>query len=141
MSPMEFPNNDHPVLIFDGVCNLCEWLVIFVVKRDRRGRFKFVAAQSELGRLLQQQSEVDAIGNTTMILLKNGKVFTKSDAAIEIAKDLDGLWRLLAAFGVIPKALRDLIYGWIGNNRYKWFGYKNQCMLPAEELKRRFLSQ
>lgn len=131
--------NDHPVLIFDGVCNLCEWLVVFVVKRDRRGYFRFVPAQSDIGRQIQQRYEADAIRDSTMILLKNGQVFSKSDAAIEIAKNLDGLWKFLVVLGVIPKSFRDWVYGWIANNRYKWFGRKNHCLMPTEDLRGRFL--
>jgi predicted DCC family thiol-disulfide oxidoreductase YuxK len=131
--------NEHPVLIFDGVCNLCEWLVVFVVKRNRRGNIRFVAAQSDIGEQLQRQYDADAIRDSTMVLLKNEKVYSKSDAAIEIAKELDGLWKLLVVFGAIPKFLRDWIYAWIGENRYKWFGRKSQCLTPSADLKNRFL--
>jgi len=106
--------NEHPVLIFDRVCNLCEWLVVFVVKRDRRGNIRFVAAQSDIGQCLQKQFETDAIRDSTMVLLKNGQVFSKSDAAIEIVKNLDGLWKLRVVLGTIPKSLRDWIYACIG---------------------------
>jgi predicted DCC family thiol-disulfide oxidoreductase YuxK len=131
--------NEHPVLVFDGVCNLCEWLVVFVVKRDRRGKIRFVAAQSDIGQQLQEQYGADAIRDSTMILLKNGQVYCKSDAAIAIAKELDGLWKLLVVFAAIPKSLRDWIYAWIGENRYKWFGRKSQCLIPSADLKSRFL--
>jgi predicted DCC family thiol-disulfide oxidoreductase YuxK len=133
--------NDHPVLIFDGLCNLCKWLVVFVVKRDRHGNFRIAAAQSEIGQHLQRQYEADAIRDSTMVLLKNGQVYSKSDAAIEIAKDVDGLWKLLVVLGALPKSLRDWIYGWIGENRYKWFGRNSKCLMPSEDLKRRFLGR
>lgn len=96
-------------------------------------------AQSEVGQRLQKQIDIDALGNTTMILLKDGQIYTKSDAAIEIAKDLDGSWKLLKILAIAPKSLRDFSYTWIGNNRYKWFGFKDQCLLPTEELESRFI--
>lgn len=139
MHSTELSVNDHPVLIFDGVCNLCEWLVIFVVKRDQRARIKFVTAQSEVGQQLQRQNDIDVVSDTTMVLLKNSQVYTRSDAAIEIARDLDGLWKLLSLLAVIPKPLRDSLYGWIGKNRYRWFGIKKRCLLPNKDLKSRFL--
>ena len=128
-----------PTLIFDGVCNLCEGLVIFVVNRDKDAKFKFVTAQSPTGRRLQQANGVDAMEDTTMVLLKDDKVFTRSDAAIEVARELDGPWKMLAILAMVPRPLRDRVYTWIGNNRYKWFGIKKQCLLPTRELESRFL--
>jgi predicted DCC family thiol-disulfide oxidoreductase YuxK len=139
MKLAELATDKHPLLIFDGVCNLCEWLVIFIVKRDKRSKFRFVAAQSELGQQIQQRNDIDAIRDSSMILLKDGQIFTRSDAAIEIAKELDGPWTLLRVLAIFPRSLRDLVYTWIGNNRYKWFGFKNQCLLPTEELASRFI--
>jgi predicted DCC family thiol-disulfide oxidoreductase YuxK len=139
MNLTELATDKHPVLIFDGVCNLCEWLVIFIVKRDKEAKFRFVPAQSELGQQIQQRNGVDAVRNSTMILLKDGQIFTRSDAAIEIAKDLDSPWTLLRVLAIFPKSLRDSVYTWIGNNRYKWFGFKNQCLLPTKELASRFI--
>jgi predicted DCC family thiol-disulfide oxidoreductase YuxK len=133
------PENKHPVLIFDGVCNLCEALVIFIVKRDKNATFRFITAQSEVGQRIQKQIGVDAIRNTTMILLKNGQIFTQSDAAIEVAKGLDGPWKLLTILVIIPRPLRDRCYSWIGKNRYTWFGSKDQCLLPTKELESRFI--
>lgn len=137
--PLDSHPNKHPVVIFDGVCNLCEALVIFIIKRDKRAVFRFVTAQSEMGQQIQKQYGVDAIRDTTMILLKEDHIFVQSDAAIQIAKDLDGLWKLLTIMVVIPKPLRDACYRWIGNNRYKWFGSKIQCLLPTKELESRFI--
>jgi len=129
-----------PVLIFDGVCNLCEALVIFIIKRDKGAVFRFATAQSETGQRLQKQYGVDAIGDTTMILLKDDHIFVQSDAAIQVAKQLDGPWKLLAVLAVIPRPLRDACYRWIGNNRYKWFGSKSHCLMPTRELEARFIS-
>lgn len=130
---------DQPIIIFDGVCNLCEYSVQFIVKYDRHGRFKFVSAQSEKGKVLQRLHGVDTLQEGTVILLKGDYVYIKSDAAIEIAKDLDGLWRFLYVLKFIPKPVRDFIYSIISKNRYRWFGKKSECLLPDNNIKERFL--
>jgi predicted DCC family thiol-disulfide oxidoreductase YuxK len=130
---------DRPLIIFDGVCNLCEYSLLFIVKNDRQARFKFVSAQSERGKELQRLHGVDTLKDGTVILLKNDQVYVKSDAAVEIAKDLDGLWRLLYVFKFIPKPVRDLVYSIISKNRYRLFGQKNECMLPDKNIKDRFI--
>jgi predicted DCC family thiol-disulfide oxidoreductase YuxK len=138
MDPTKFPLEPHPVLIFDGVCNLCEWSVVFIVKRDKNAKFRFVAALSGLGQELQQEFGIDAMRDTTMVLLKDGKLYTKSDAAIEIAKDLDGLWKALRVISVLPRSWRDSAYTYIANNRYRWFGQKHECLLPGDDVRSRF---
>ncbi len=130
---------DQPIIIFDGVCNLCEYSVQFIVKHDRQARFKFVSAQSERGKVLQRIYGVDTLQDGTVILLKGDQVYVKSDAAVEIAKDLDGLWRFLHVFTFIPKPARDLVYSVISQNRYRWFGKNNECLLPDNNIKGRFL--
>jgi predicted DCC family thiol-disulfide oxidoreductase YuxK len=130
---------DQPLIIFDGVCNLCEYSVKFIIKNDRQGRFKFVSAQSDRGKELQRLHGVDTFKDSSVILLKNDQVYVKSDAAVEIAKDLEGLWRFLHVFKFIPKPVRDLVYSIISKNRYRWFGRKNQCLLPDKNIKNRFL--
>lgn len=130
---------DQPIIIFDGLCNLCEYSVQFIIKKDRQARFKFVSAQSERGKDLQHLYGVDTLQDGTVILLKGDQVYVKSDAAVEIAKDLDGLWRFLHVFKFIPKPARDLVYSIISKNRYRWFGKKNECLLPDSNIKERFL--
>jgi predicted DCC family thiol-disulfide oxidoreductase YuxK len=130
---------DQPIIIFDGVCNLCEYSVQFIVKHDRQARFKFVSAQSERGKVLQRIYGVDTLQDGTIILLKGDHVYVKSDAAVEIAKDLDGLWRFLYYVKFILKPARDFIYSIISKNRYRWFGKKNECLLPDNNIKERFL--
>ena len=130
---------DQPIIIFDGVCNLCEYSVQFIVKHDRQARFKFVSAQSERGKVLQRIYGVDTLQDGTVILLKGDHVYVKSDAAVEIAKDLDGLWRFLYYVKFILKPARDFIYSIISKNRYRWFGKKNECLLPDNNIKERFL--
>jgi predicted DCC family thiol-disulfide oxidoreductase YuxK len=131
--------SDQPVIIFDGVCNLCEFSVRFIVKHDRHATFKFVSAQSEKGKVLQRLCGVDTLNDGTVIVLRNAQVYVHSDAALHIAKHLDGLWRFLYVFRFIPKPIRDYFYAIISKNRYRWFGKKNECLLPDDDLKQRFL--
>jgi predicted DCC family thiol-disulfide oxidoreductase YuxK len=131
--------SEHPTIVFDGVCNLCEWSVVFVIRRDAAGRFRFASAQSAAGARLQRRHGISAIEAGTVILIKDGRVYTKSDAALEIAKDLDGPWRALAVLAVVPRPLRNWVYSFIGDRRYAWFGKKAQCLVPTRELADRFL--
>ena len=130
---------DQPIIIFDGVCNLCEYSVQFIIKYDRQATFKFVSAQSERGKVLQRIHGVDTLQDGTVIFLKDDHVYVKSDAAVEIAKDLDGLWRFLYYFKCIPKPARDSIYSIISKYRYRWFGKQSECLLPNDNIKERFL--
>lgn len=131
--------SDQPVIIFDGVCNLCEFSVRFIVKHDRRARFKFASAQSEKGKALQRMCGVDTLNDGTVILLRNDQVYVHSDAALQIAKNLDGVWRFLYVFRFLPKPIRDYLYSIISKNRYRWFGKKDECLLPDDVLCKRFL--
>jgi predicted DCC family thiol-disulfide oxidoreductase YuxK len=130
---------DQPIIIFDGVCNLCEYSVKFIVKNDHQARFKFVSAQSEKGQNLQRICGVDTLQDGTVILLKNDQVYVKSDAALQIAKDLDGLWRFLYVLKYIPKPIRDFFYAIVSRHRYRWFGKKTECLLADKKMKERFL--
>ena len=100
----------QPIIIFDGVCNLCEFSVRFIINNDRHAKFKFIAAQSEIGMDFQRRYSVNALREGTVILLKGDQVYDKSDAAVEIAKDLDGPWKFLRVFKFIPKPVRDFMY-------------------------------
>ena len=131
---------EEPIVVFDGVCNLCEDSVAFIIARDPGAKFKFVSAQSPIGKEIQERYGIDAIEDETVILIKNGKVFTHSDAGLEIAKDLNGSWSLLRYAKAVPRPIRNKVYSTIAKNRYKWFGKKNECMLPSSEIKARFLS-
>jgi predicted DCC family thiol-disulfide oxidoreductase YuxK len=129
----------YPVVIFDGVCNLCEQSVNFIIRHDRNGRFRFVSAQSETGRVLQQHYGVDAMADETVILIKDGKAYTRSDAAMEIARDLDDAWQWLAVGRFVPARIRNPLYSAIARNRYRWFGKKDQCLMPDADIKSRFI--
>ena len=136
---MQMGKKDQPIIIFDGVCNLCRYSVAFIVKNDRHARFKFVSAQSQKGIDLQHMCGVDTLQDGTVILLKNDEVYVSSDAALHIAKDLDGPWRFLYVLRFIPKRARDLLYSIISKNRYRWFGKMNECLVPDKNIKERFL--
>ncbi len=128
------------LLLFDGVCNLCNGFVQWVIVRDKKGIFKFAALQSETG-----QQELKKLGKNTetfdsVVLIAGSKVLTQSDAAIEVAAQLGGIWSLAPLLRVFPRLLRNAVYNWVARNRYRWFGKREQCMLPRPEWKDRFLT-
>lgn len=127
------------LVLFDGVCNLCTGSVQFIIRRDPRGKFKFAPIQSALGQQLLQQSGL-ADGVDSFVLVTRGKVLTRSDAAIEVARRLGGPWRLGAALGrLVPRRWRDAVYQFIADRRLAWFGQSTRCMVPSDELRSRFL--
>ncbi|WP_196893835.1 thiol-disulfide oxidoreductase DCC family protein [Aureivirga marina] len=130
---------DKSVIFFDGVCNLCNNSVIFIIKRDSKNHFLFAPLQSEESKKLLQHYKYTVSELNTILLLENNKIFTKSSAALRIARKLKGLWFLMAIFLIIPKPIRDLVYDFIAKNRYKWFGKKESCMIPTPETKAKFL--
>ena len=129
------------IVIFDGVCNLCEFSVNFIFERDTAGHFSFTPAQSPLGSSLLRHFGINTSRLDTVVLVRGERAFTRSAAAIEIASGLDMPWNLLAVFKAVPEPLRDMMYDLIAQNRYQMFGKKEECMLPSEELRRRFLEQ
>ncbi len=127
------------IIVFDGICNLCESSVNFVIRWDKKGQFKFAQAQSQIGIDLQNQYGINILDLETMILVKGEVAYTKSDAAIEIAKNLDGYWKMFSFIIVVPKSVRDWVYSRIAKNRYRWFGKKDSCMIPTVDSRSRFL--
>ncbi|WP_312096453.1 thiol-disulfide oxidoreductase DCC family protein [Niallia sp.] len=125
------------IILFDGVCNLCNSSVQFIIKRDPKKQFFFASLQSEVGKSLLEKhhlSDVDSV-----VLIKKNKRYIESDAALEICRYLSNGWKLLTILKIIPSFLRDPLYRYIARNRYKWFGKRESCMLPTEEMKKRFL--
>lgn len=131
--------NKKPIILFDGVCNLCNGAVQFVIKRDPGGKFLFASLQSEEGKKLLEQFQLPPEDLSSFVLIEDEKIFTRSTGALKVAKQLKGAIKLLYAFIIVPKFIRDGVYNWIARNRYKWFGKQNECMLPNPELKERFL--
>ena len=130
---------EGPVILFDGVCNLCTASVQFVIARDRRRLFKFASLQSPVAEALlgPELEQGERLGS--MLLIAGGKVYRRSSAALRIARRLDGLWPLLAIFLLVPRPLRDFVYDWIGSRRYRFFGKRETCWIPDPDLKERFL--
>ncbi|MCG8383935.1 MAG: thiol-disulfide oxidoreductase DCC family protein [Cytophagales bacterium] len=128
------------IIFFDGVCNLCNGAVNFIIDRDRHGRFLFASLQSGLAKDKLDPTGVDVSKLDSIVLLKkDGTVREKSSAVLHIAKRLGGGWPLMYVFMLLPKPIRDLAYDFIARNRYKWFGRQDQCRMPTPELRQRFL--
>lgn len=127
------------IVLFDGVCNLCNNAVDFIIKRDKDNSFKFGALQDRTLRKLLHSYRIKEDYIDSLILIRSDKVYYRSSAALEIAKKLSGLWPLLYVFIIIPSLIRDPIYDWIARNRYNWFGKKETCRIPTKEELEKFL--
>jgi predicted DCC family thiol-disulfide oxidoreductase YuxK len=131
-------NNQH-IIIFDGVCNLCNNAVNFIIKRDASNQFVFAPMQSPAAQALIAKYDAQNVGIDTFLLIKNGQCFYRSNAALEITKDLSGYWYLCLVFKLVPRPIRDFVYRLIAKNRYRLFGKRKQCMIPTDTLKDKFL--
>ena len=129
----------HPVVLFDGVCNLCNSVVQFVIKQDRKSRFRFASLQSPFGQQILHRFNLPNTEFNSFIYLENGKLYTKSTAALRLAKTLGGPWKLLYGFMLVPPFIRNGVYNWVARNRYKWYGKQETCWLPTPDLKLRFI--
>jgi predicted DCC family thiol-disulfide oxidoreductase YuxK len=128
------------IVLFDGVCNLCQGAVQFIIKRDPKARFKFASLQSGFGQAIISSHELNTSSSgQTIILIRNNKCFKRSRAVLEIARYLSGGWPLLYVFIVIPKFIRDPVYNLIARNRYRLFGKQESCMLPGPDVISRFI--
>ena len=127
------------VFVFDGICNFCNWIVLFVIKRDTDFVFRFVSMQSATGQKLLRRNGISTNDVKTFLLIQNGQSFTGSDAALNISTKLNGLWKYLRVFRFLPRKFRDTFYYILSDNRYKWFGKKDRCMVPSPDIKMRFL--
>ncbi len=132
--------NSSSLILFDGACNFCNASVQFIIRHDKKGRYRFASLQSNVGKeylaAYHVPKDVDSI-----VLIENGVYFTHSAAALRICKHLDGVWKYLYASVIIPKPLRDLLYNWIAKHRYQLFGKQEACMMPTKEIKERFLAE
>ena len=129
----------HPVLLFDGVCNLCQGTVQFAIARDPKARIRFASLQSAAGR-----AAIEATGHRdplpdSIVWIHEGRLRVKSTAALAVARWLRWPWPLLTVFWIVPYPIRDWIYSWIAKNRYRWFGKQEQCWVPTPALRARFL--
>ncbi|MCB0653562.1 MAG: thiol-disulfide oxidoreductase DCC family protein [Saprospiraceae bacterium] len=129
----------HPIILFDGVCNLCNGSVQFVLNRDRAGYFKYASLQSESGQELLKKYGLPTDDYNSFVLVEGERVYTQSTAALRVARNLEGAWKILYGFIIIPAFIRDAVYSLIARNRYRIFGKRESCMLPQPEWKSRFL--
>lgn len=131
-------NSDKPVILFDGVCNLCNNSVQFVIKRDPQGIFKYASLQSDFGQQLLKQFNLPSDKFNSFILFQDNQVYTRSTGALKMLSQLKG-WKWIKVFYIVPRFIRDGVYNLISTYRYRWFGKKDECMIPTKELKARFL--
>lgn len=131
---------DKKIILFDGVCNLCDSAVQFVIEHDKKDVFRFVALQSELGQQILKHIGINP-KNIDSIVLYEPEIayYYKSSAALQIARSLGGFLHFGTVFRIIPMAIRNRLYDYIAKNRYKWYGKKESCMIPTPELKAKFL--
>lgn len=128
------------VILFDGVCDLCNGFVRFVIDRDPQLRFRFGTLQSSGARRLMHGNDAIPSDMRTVVYLRNGKVLTRSTGALYILKDLGRGWSVFSVLLIVPTPIRDLVYRIIARYRYRWFGKRTQCMIPSPELRERFLA-
>jgi predicted DCC family thiol-disulfide oxidoreductase YuxK len=127
------------IILFDGVCNLCDNSVQFILKRDKKRKFLFGSLQGEAGQSLLKKFNLPPGHFDSFVLIEGDKIYTQSTAALRVVKHLKRGWQLLYGFIAVPKFLRDGIYKWVSANRYKWFGKREACRLPSPEEKAQFL--
>ena len=130
---------DKPIILFDGVCNFCNAMVNFIIRQDKKSIFRFAPLQSAAGQTLLKQYGLSKTDLDSFVLIEKGKAFKKTTAALKVANHLPFYWRWTKLFWIIPSPVRDIFYNTIARNRYKWFGKKEECMIPSEEVRSRFL--
>ena len=131
--------DDGPILLFDGVCNLCNGVVQFIIPRDPEGTIRFASLQSEVGRELRAERGLPTDSLESIVLVEGDEYYTKSAAAIRVAEHLGGAYALLSLFRAVPRPISDAVYDFVADHRYRWFGKREQCMLPPPGVESRFL--
>ncbi len=127
------------IIMFDGVCNLCNSAINFIIERDKINQFLFASLQSDAAQDILLHFKQKNYDFDSVILIENGKIYEKSTAILKIFRQLNGLWKYSYVFIIIPKFIRDFIYSIIAQYRYQWFGKKETCMIPTKALKVKFL--
>jgi predicted DCC family thiol-disulfide oxidoreductase YuxK len=128
-------------VLYDGVCKLCTGWVAFVLRHEQGQALRFAALQSPAGMRLMQQFGIDPTQMKTFVVIADGRAYVRSDAAIRVARFLRGAWKLLGVVRIVPRPIRDYAYDVIARNRYRWFGRHNACVVPAPELRQRFIDE
>lgn len=132
---------EKKIILFDGVCNLCNASIQFVIKHDQKDAFRFAALQSETGKKMTSERHIDtAVIDSIVLIVPGVAYYTKSTAALKVGKSFGGLWSLLGIIEWIPEKIRNMVYDFIAKNRYKWYGKREACMVPTPELKAKFLA-
>lgn len=129
-------SHSHPIIAFDGVCNLCDGFIQWLTKRDEKKIFRYLTLQSEAGEILLNASGKE---KETVVLAYKGSIYTYSDVGLNSMKILGGGWKVLFYLSILPKGFRDMVYHFIARNRYRWFGKKDECMVPTKEVRGLFL--
>jgi len=132
---------EQNILLFDGVCILCNGFVRFLLARDKQAKFRFAPLQSAIGQKLLAEQHLSTTDLTSVVLIQNNKHYLKSKAALMVLKELGGVWKLFTVFLLVPRPIRDFLYDIVAKNRYRWFGKMDACILPNEEEKGRFLEE
>lgn len=132
-------NLNDKIILFDGVCNLCNGVVQFIINNDAKGIFKFASLQSDFGQQILSKNNLPTSDFNSFVFFENDKIFMKSTAALKVLKGLGGKWKMLYVFIIVPKFIRDIAYDFIAKRRYSIWGKIESCMMPTPELKSRFL--
>jgi predicted DCC family thiol-disulfide oxidoreductase YuxK len=130
---------ERKIILFDGVCNLCNRAVQFVLKHDHKNQFAFGSLQGKAGQSFLLSHHLSTPELHSFFLVEGERVYSRSSAALRVARHLGGAWALLWVFMVVPKFIRDAVYDWIARNRYRWFGKREECMIPTPALRGKFL--
>ena len=138
-TPAPIKASQKIIVLFDGVCNLCNGAVQFIIKRDKDEQFLFASLQSNFGKDQLRKSGLDPLSLQSILVIEGDSVFQRSDAALKIASHLDGVWSYFAVLRFVPKIIRDGVYNFIARYRYSIFGKQDSCMIPTAELKARFV--
>jgi len=133
-------DSDKKIILFDGVCNLCNGTVQFIIKWDKNDEFRFATLQGIIGQQMINERNIDTSKIDSIVLIEPSVAYyTKSTAALRIGQSLGGLWKMAYVIKLIPRQFRDIVYDWVARNRYGWYGKKDACMIPTPALKTKFL--
>ncbi|MBA4495277.1 thiol-disulfide oxidoreductase DCC family protein [Paenactinomyces guangxiensis] len=132
-------DTDRAVILFDGVCNFCNKWVNLVIRHDPHGEFHFASLQSETGQSLLSANGLQSADLDSIVLIDKDGCFTHSTAVLRICRKLDGWWKFLYFFIIVPRPLRNIVYRWVAKHRYQFFGKQDSCMIPTKEIRSRFL--
>ncbi len=134
------PKIKHKIILFDGVCNLCNSSVNLIIKHDKKDVFRFASLQSDFGQNILSKFNLDSNITDSIVLIDGNHCYIKSSAALRISKNMSGFYPLLFGFIIIPTFIRNWVYDYVAKNRYKWYGKKESCMIPTLELQEKFYS-